>query len=388
MTHRTFQNVMAIAAIFGLLTACEAPLEETEDVTSVGTTENPYLYIATGACNTGFGLTTYAAATASNVIFRINSSTGQYEGRVADFSTVADAPATPVSIVDYDDQNLMALVDHTSLRRIELIKKELAGDRSVFYNNTSASAPIGMLTAAGKSLLKVSDGYLVSKTTAIEKMNLAKARQVGTGTVSWVTNPGGLCTPAITNINSMTTYPTTANTSKYNIIYTHSTGTSNATGNRISVINGDTGWNGTTGCVSNQSTVAAAATPVASVYMGDVKRLVVAYAGTNVALQNSLYTYAIDEAGTSNVISDAFKGFEDSNVLFGISAMTYDQTNKFLYVASAASLATNFATSNIVYKVEKFSFNATTKLFTRVGTLPLFAGNIESHCISSMFLGN
>lgn len=387
MACRTFLNVIVIATISIALTACDAPVEEASDNGSVGTTSNPYLYVSSGLCNTGFGLTTYAATTASNVIFRINSSTGQYEGRVADFSTVADAPATPVSIVDYDDEHFLALVEHASLRRVEVIKKTLSGDRSTFYNNVSATAPIGLLTGVGKSLLKVADGFLVSKTTAIEKMDTAKIRKVGTGTASWVASPGGVCSAAATNINSMTTYPTTGNTSGYNIVYTHSSNASNATTNRIGVINGDTGWNGTTGCVSNQSTVAAGATPVASVYMADEKRLVVAFAGTNVALQNSLYTYAIDEAATSNVISDAFKGFEDTNVLYGISAMTYDQTNKYLYVASASAVAANFATGNITYKVEKFTYDSTTKLFTRVGTVPLYAGNIETRCISSMFLG-
>lgn len=387
MACSTFQNVMKITAILTMLTACDAPVEE-DNGSSVGSSANPYLYIASGACNTGFGLTTYAATTASNVVVRINSSTGQYEGRIADFSTVADAPATPVSIADYDDQYFLALVEHASLRRVEVIKKSLAGDRSTFYNNVSATAPIGLLTGVGKSLLKVADGFLVSKTSAIEKMNVAKARLTGTGTISWVANPGGVCSAATTNINSMTTYPTTGNTSGYNIVYTHSSNASNATTNRIGVINGDTGWNGTTGCVSNQSTVAAGATPVASVYMSDVKRLVVAYAGTNVALQNSLYTYAVDEAATTNVISDATKGFEDPNVLFGVSAMTYDPLNKYLYVASGSTITNNFTTGNTVYKVEKFSYNSTTKLFTRVGSMPLYAGNIETRCISSMFLSN
>jgi hypothetical protein len=386
---RTLLNVIIVAFIFTFLTACDAPVEETaDDGSSVGSSSNPYLYIATGVCNTGFNLTTYINSSASNVIIRVNSTTGQYEGRIADFSTVADAPATPVSIIDYDDQHLLALVEHTALRRIELIKKSLAGDRSTFYNSISGTAPIGLLTGTAKSLLKVSDGFLVSKTSAIEKMNSAKARQVGTGTSSGFIKPGGVCGAPATNINSMTTYPTTGNAAGYNIVYTHSVNASNATTNRIGVINGTTGWNGTTGCVSNQSTVAAAASPVATVYMNDVHRLVVAYAGTNVALQNSLYTYAIDEAGTSNVISDAFKGYEDANVLFGISAMTYDQTNKFLYVASSTSTVATLTTGNAVYKVEKFSYDSATKLFTRVGTVPLFGGNLETRCISSMFLGH
>lgn len=388
MACRTLLNLILVASLTSFISGCEAPLEEETDGSSVGSSTNPYLYVASGACNTGFGLTTYAAATASNVIFRINSSTGQYEGRIADFSTVADAPASPVSIIDYDDTYFLALVEHASLRRVETIKKTLAGDRATFYNNVSATAPIGLLTGVGKSILKVADGYLVSKTTAIEKMNAAKARMVGTGTASWVAGPGGVCSAAATNINSMTTYPTTAHAAGYNIIYTHSSNASNATTNRIGVISGLTGWNGTAGCVSNQSTVAAGATPVASVYMPDAHRLVVAYAGTNVALQNSIYTYAIDEAGTTNVISDAFKGYEDPNVLFGISAMAYDPVNKYLYVAAGSAIVTNFTTANTVYKIEKFSYDTTTKLFTRVGTMPLYAGNIESRCISSMFLGH
>ncbi|MFS4459302.1 hypothetical protein [Bdellovibrio sp. HCB2-146] len=377
----TLKYAFAIGSAFTILTACQPEVEEQSS-------SSRYLYVATGACNNGFGITTYTGTNASNVIFRLNAESGQYEGRIADFSTVADAPATPVSVTDFDDDYLLALIEHGTLRRVEKIEKKLSGERTTFYNNTSATAPIGALTGVLKSIIKVSDGYLISKTTAIEKLNTSLTRVPGTGTASWVATPGGVCATANINFNSLTTYPTTGNASGYNIVYTHSAGASNATTNRIGVINGLTGWNGTTGCVSNQSTVAAAATPVAAVYMKNHHRLVVAYAGTNTTPQNSLYTYAIDEAATSNVISDAFKGYDDPNVIFAASAMYYDEETSSLYVAGGAAIATNLTTGNTVYKIEKFTYDATTKLFTRVGSLPFYAGNIETRCISSMFVGN
>lgn len=348
-----------------------------------------YLYVASGACYSGTGNTTYSATTASNVIFRLNLETGQYEGRIADFTTVEDsAGTTPVAVRDYDEEHLMVLIQHTTLRRIELIKKQLAGERRSYYTNTSTAAPHGALQTNVSDMVIVDDGLLIARTNAIEKLDTGKVRKAGNGTNAWVQGPGGDCSTSTVNMTSVTTIPTTANTVGYNILYTHSQNASSATNNRIGIIDGDTGWNGTSGCLDDQSTVAATAYPTASAYMANFDRVVIAYAGTNVAEQNSLYTYAVDKAATSNVLSDAVNSFEDPSTLYGVSAMTYDESTGHLYVASGGSVATNLTTGSIPYKIEKFSFDPTTKKFTRVSTSSFYTGNIESRCISSMTIGN
>ncbi len=348
-----------------------------------------YLYVASGACYSGTGNTTYTATTASNVIFRLNLETGQYEGRIADFTTVEDsAGTTPVAVRDYDDEHLMVLIQHTTLRRIELIKKQLAGERRSYYTNTSAAAPYGALQTNVSDMVIVDDGLLIARTNAIEKLDTGKIRKAGNGTNAWVQGPGGDCSTSTVNMTSVTTIPTTANTVGYNILYTHSQNASSATNNRAGIIDGDTGWNGTLGCLDDQSTVAATAYPTAAVYMSNYNRVVIAYAGTNVTEQNSLYTYAVDTAATSNILSDAVNSFEDPSTLYGISAMTYDESTGHLYVASGGSVATNLTTGSIPYKIEKFSFDPTTKKFTRVSTSAFYSGNIESRCISSMAIGN
>lgn len=377
----SLKNVVVLGSALCALSACQKELETPSKAR--------YLYVASGACYSGTGNTTYTGTTASNVIFRLNLETGQYEGRIADFTVASEAPGTtPVSIIDYDEDNLLVLLQHASLRRIEMVKKTLDGERQVYYNNTSNAAPFGALQSNVVDMRKVDDGLLISRTTAIEKIDTGKTRKTGSGTNAWVQAPGGACSTSIVNISSLIAIPTTANTSGYNIFYTHSQNASSATNNRVGVINGDTGWNGTAGCLDDQSTVAAAAYPTASAFMSTYGRLVVSYAGTNVATQNSLYTYAVDQAATSNIISDAVNSFEDTGVMYGASAMVFDDTTGYLYVATGGSIAANLTTGNVPYKIEKFSYNATTQKFTRAESSSFYTGNIESRCISSMFIGN
>lgn len=373
-----FRYVVAVSITAHLLTACQPQVEEAS--------KPRYLYVASGLCYSGTGNTTYSATTASNVIFRLNLETSQYEGRVADFTTGFDAPGTtPVGIADYDADNLLVLLEHTGQRRIELIRKTLSGERRTYYNNTSAAAPIGALQSAGRYILKTIDGLLISRSTAIEKLDTGKARETGVGTSAWVQGPGGDCSASITNITSLATYPTSSNTLGYNIIYTHSQNASSAN-NRVGIINGQTGWNGTTGCLASQAAPALTAYPTSSVYMEDSGRVAVSYAGASGSMLNSIYSYDVDE--TANTISDEVKGYEVPSVIYGASAMTYDKLTKTLYVATGGAITTNFTTGSIPYNIEKFTFNSTTKEFTRVGSTSFYPGNLETRCISSMFIGN
>nr|BFD61649.1 hypothetical protein BdHM001_03300 [Bdellovibrio sp. HM001] len=373
-----FRYVVAIGVAANLLTACQPEVEEAA--------KPRYLYVASGLCYSGTGNTTYSATTASNVIFRVNLETAQYEGRIADFTTGFDAPGTtPVGIADYDSEHLLVLLEHTGQRRIELIKKTLSGERQTYYNNTSATAPIGALQSAGRYIFKALDGLLISRSTAIEKLDTGKSRESGTGTNAWVQAPGGSCSASITNITSLATYPTSSNTLGYNIIYTHSQNASSAN-NRIGIINGQTGWNGTSGCLASQAAPALTAYPTSSVYMQDSGRVVVSYAGISGSMLNSIYSYDVDE--TANTISDEVNGYEVPSVIYGASAMTYDKSTKSLYVATGGAITNNFTTGNIPYNIEKFSFNSTTKEFTRVGSTSFYPGNLETRCISSMFIGN
>nr|BFD58219.1 hypothetical protein CKG001_03260 [Bdellovibrio sp. CKG001] len=373
-----FRYVVAIGVAANLLTACQPEVEEAA--------KPRYLYVASGLCYSGTGNTTYSATTASNVIFRVNLETAQYEGRIADFTTGFDAPGTtPVGIADYDSEHLLVLLEHTGQRRIELIKKTLSGERQTYYNNTSATAPIGALQSAGRYIFKALDGLLISRSTAIEKLDTGKSRESGTGTNAWVQAPGGSCSASITNITSLATYPTSSNTLGYNIIYTHSQNASSAN-NRIGIINGQTGWNGTSGCLASQAAPALTAYPTSSVYMQDSGRVVVSYAGISGSMLNSIYSYDVDE--TANTISDEVNGYEVPSVIYGASAMTYDKSTKSLYVATGGAITNNFTTGNIPYNIEKFTFNSTTKEFTRVGSTSFYPGNLETRCISSMFIGN
>ncbi|MBK7963664.1 MAG: hypothetical protein IPK04_22185 [Bdellovibrionales bacterium] len=68
-----------------LITGCAQPEATKATTTTTPSTTTPdtvtpaptYLYVATGACYSGTGNTTFTTLTSSNLLYRINTSTGQ-----------------------------------------------------------------------------------------------------------------------------------------------------------------------------------------------------------------------------------------------------------------------------------------------------------------------
>lgn len=343
---------------------------------AASTAGSRYLYVASGACYSGNN-TTFSNTTSSNVIYRINLSTGAKDATIADyFASPSNTGDSPASIVDADSDYLYALIENTttvSLRRIEKIEKKANGARSIFSNNTTA------LSAQVRNLLKLSNGdFAVSKSTGIEYLTSANVR-LGAPYINATAAP---CT------SSNTLIPKVLSLTNGKFVFIHAS----ATQNRIGVF----AATGGTTCAVAQAAPVAAAYPTAMFYDAANAKLVVAYSGNAATTDlNSIYLYSVDES--TGAISGATKIYDASlypatypHLLYGISEMVYDATTGSVYIATA----TTTATTVVNYAIEKFTYDPAqigvdnTKVLVRSGTTPFYPYGSDTKCISNMFIAD
>lgn len=374
MKHFSLQSLPLVlipaASLWGCAPASDTPVETPAASVVVAPT---YLYVATGACYSGTGNTTFTATTSSNVVYRLNASTGQKDITIADYNAFpASTGDSPVGVVSADATTLRILVENgTSGRRIETVAKSSAASRSIFSSNTT------VMSAVLRGLYQLADGsLLINKSSGIEKLTPSGVR-IGSPLIT--NNLGATCGTTITQMTS------TSILSNSKIVFTHAA----AGQNRFGIISA-TGYSTAGDCLSAQAAPTANAYPVASVYVAATKQLIVAYAGNAVTTAlNSIYLYDIDE--TTNVISGATVLYDASlypatynYLLYGISAMAYDSATKSLFVSTAISTAVTV----VNYAIEKFTFDPTAKTITRVTTssAPFYNYGIDTKCISSMIV--
>ena len=116
--HTTKNIRLSIVASLVLITAvgCQKKEEEAPPEAPVVQADPPrYLYVASGACQAGAGVTTFSPTTASNLVFRVDLSTGQRESIIADYNaSPASSGDTPVGVVEWDSDRLAVLVGNGS----------------------------------------------------------------------------------------------------------------------------------------------------------------------------------------------------------------------------------------------------------------------------------
>lgn len=367
-------KVFLLVAMLFLVTSCnnskkkDEPVVVPEPSKVTDVTKPKYLYVASGACYSGTGNTTFTTATASNLVYRLNLSSGVKDLSIADYySLPANAGDSPISAIEQDKDNLFVLVENaTSGRRIEKVAKASSPSRSIFSSNTTA------LSAALKFMVKSSDsGLLISKGAGTEKLTSQGVRM---GAPYIGTNLGATCGTTITNISSVTTNPSNK------IFFTHAA----ASNNRWGVISAN-GYATASDCLAAQAAPNVNSYPVAIVYLAATNQVMVAYAGNSIATDlNSIYVYDFNDS--TNAISNPTKIYDANSyvsagyLLYGISAMAFDPSDSSLYVATAISSATTV----VNYVIEKLSYNSTTKTLTRVGTVPFYNYGVDTKCISSL----
>lgn len=378
-----------------LLSACDKKSTKTDAASTVATTTastttttlvpSKYLYVSSGMCYSGNN-TTFTAATASNLVYRISLATGARDMILADFLAYPSvAGDTPIGLVNYDNDNVYVAVENTTnaLRRILKIEKKSAGIRSTGLDYSH----IGVLadTQPIRNLIHSTNGeFITTRTTRIELTSSAPAR-IGS---PYINPSAGTC------LTTNTALVKTLQLSNGKFVFLHAA----AAQNRIAIMTAAGG----TSCAASATISAPNANsyPSAAFYDSANSKLIVAYAGNAITTDlTSIYAYSIDEtagiftAGTGNPqkIYDAvnYPGTQ-GYLLYGISEMVYDSENSTVYIATTISTAT----TAVNYSIEKFTYAPTNigtsnlSVLTRVGTAPFYNYGNDTKCISQMMIAN
>lgn len=414
--------ITAMAAAVGL-TACPKASDDASTATTPKT-----LYVATGACNSGQGVTTYTVGTASKTIERFGADNGANKGTLIDYTVSNFLTAThPQNLIDYGSELLVLNENATSTaeRRVIRIPKADPLNYKVYYANTTA------LNGIMRGLARDYDGsMLIGKTTAVEKISPAPIRILANA-LPWINNPAGTCTGSnlLTSSLQVTAPLISLGATSGKIIFTHhgsAAGAGATTDKRLGIIK-HSGYFAAADCANGYqiSTIpgyvmasnlaskaiafnAAGTSPTSSVYiptgapLGSVTgKLIVSLSNSQTSnnaagvynLNHGIVMYDVTETDLATItISNPVVLFDDFTVVYGASAMAYDPATSSLYVAVGGEpgiAAANYATANVGYNIEKFSLNLTNSTLTRVApnNQPFIRGNANTKCISSMSLG-
>lgn len=380
-----------------------------------------YLYVASGLCYSGTGITTYTGSTSSRMVSKVNLSTQEattfidlaspYQG--GDF-----APQTsPQSIIE-DGNNILMLTENataTGDRKIFTVPKSSSYNASTYASDTTA-----FTNTAGhilRSLIKDNDGTLLfSKSIAIEKVGTNTLR-VPMGANPWINAPAGNCATSVTQIQSHVVLPPYTGKTTGKVIFAH-VGNTLAL-NRLGVISSD-GYNvagdcyngyqlssqthnygtGVSGPVISFSATGPNVTAMVYISTGSgTGKLITGYSASAAAdlNNNSTLNYALvmwdvtESSATVATITNPIVIYNNFADIFGISAMTYDSSTNSLYVATASQAGVaNQTTASYGYKVEKFTIDVTnaTATLVRPNNKPFLDRSSRTKCISSMFIGS
>lgn len=307
-----------------------------------------YLYVASGACYGG-GVATSAGP--ANTISKFNLTTGSLEKVVIDYNKLAPGDS-PVAIYDYDSDNILVLIENAAGRRIDKVQKDGSGYTTFIVNATA-------LNAVMRSMVLLNDfSLLVSKSSAVEKFNSAKAR-VTQGANPYVNAPAAPCATSTTLISSVAVH------SSGKIVYTHAAATPN---NRFGVISA-TGYAAAPDCLSGTAGPVTTALPTRALFHSGGKLLI--SFGSTTAASNLIYSY--DFNGTSGAVTNPVAVFNDNSVVNGPSSMAEDPDSGDVFVASVTS---TFNT------IERFHFS--NNLLTRASGNTFIPYSVYTRCVADM----
>lgn len=401
--------------------------QKKEDVlSSLDALKENQLYITSGACNSGTGITTYSAQTSSRRLIKYSLQEGQLT-TLLDFSEPYAAGSFNIdtgaqSVVD-NGNSLLLLTENSvamSDRKIYEVPKSSPYNTAIYSQD-----PLALTQTAGhimRRMVKDKDGsVLISKAVAIEKIGVNTLRIPQQGTTPWVNAPAGACATSVTNISDLLVLKPFSNlVSSGKIIFSHQGAT--AALNRLAVI-GSEGYASAANCLSGYQISSVThtyatnvtgptpitfatqgASPTAMVFIptgtapGVVGKLIVAYSAAvatetsnNVNLNYALVSWDVNETSLSAAtLTNPVILSRQIDAVFGISAMTYDSTNKALYVAHASQTGVmNQTTAGYGYQVEKFIVDTDNNLaeLIRPNNKPFIERSSETKCITSMSIG-
>ncbi len=331
------------------IVGCKAPGELTSTGSAAVTTASKYIYVASGTTYAGLG-TTMAAPTNTVVRYKEN---GAFDSVVMDYTN--NPGDTPVSMVNYDDNYLLVLVENAASRRVDKVAKNGSSFSTFLANATALSAQL-------RSIFSSTDGgWLVSKGTAIEKFSSNKSR-VLSGANPYINAPGGSCATSTTLISKILEGPSGT------IVYLHAAASPN---NKIGLIK-QSGYSVVGDCLAGVTGATANHMPTAGIVLS-TGRLLVSYSNTTGPV-NEVYTYPI----TSTTISTGTSAYNNASVLSGVTAFAEMPDGKILVATGASTFNT----------IEQFTYDTAAHTLARVGSTAYIPASAYTKSISAILIAN
>jgi hypothetical protein len=428
---RNYTKKMAIITATGLsclLLGCPKAAEEETSTAAPKT-----LYIASGQCYSGSGITTYNATTASRAVTKWSSTNGASQGVFTDLNIASSVSVgtVPQALIDKGDHVLM-LTENAATggdRKIWKIFKNDPGTYISYANDPTAFTATA--THITRSMSEDVDGSLIfSKSLLAERVNTLGARIVKGGANPWINSTattGSCFNGAGAQIQKVFTIAPFTGTNQGKTIYIHSGAT--AIANRIGAVQ-------RTGLISGTAADCAGSSPLAGIstvahlnantLTGPVTfsatgpsltdfvyiptpapatttgKMLVTYSGSTATSfdNNTTFNYGIvmwdvteatdTGAGTAITFTNPLIIWRDESIVWAPSAIAYDSADNSVYVAVGADIgAVNQTTRNYGYNIEKFTLDIATPSLTRVSTnnRPFIESNTYTKCVNSITLG-
>ena len=380
------------------------------------------LYIASGQCNSGLGITTYSSSTSSRLVSKVNLSSGAMSFFL-DLSSPYQGgnllqETSPQSLVD-DGANVLMLTENATIagtgeRRIFTIPKASPYNMSIYSTDYNALTPTPAHIT--RALAKNVDGTLLfSKSVSIEKIGTNSLR-IPMGANAWVNAPAAPCSSSATLMSSVIALPPFSPATVGKVLFAHNDTV--AANNRMGIVSQD-GYSVAADCTGGVQVSGVAHTyasnvtgPLPIIFAAggvNVTSMIYISTGTgtgkviasysaataaelnnNANLNYAIVMWDVTEASTTlSTLTNPVVLYRDFSTIFGVSAMAYDDTTGVLYVATASQPGVaNQTTSGYAYKVEKFTLNITTPSLTlvQVNNKPFVERSSATKCISSMIV--
>jgi hypothetical protein len=423
-----YKNKIAnvILGLILALSGCQKKVAEEESADLSLTAPSKKLYIATGQCNSGLGVTSFSTQNSSRRISKLDLAT-------KNLSTFLDLTEAYVGGGFAINTGVQALVDNGSNilmlteNAVEMADRKIYSipKSSPFNTEIYSTDPLALTQTAAhvtRDLAKDVDGTLLfSKSIGIEKIGTNNLR-IPQGANPWVNAPAAPCATSITFMSSVKVLPPFTGSTNGKIVYTHAGATTAL--NRLGIINAE-GYLIPSNCIAGVQISAiphtyatnvtgptpivfnavAGSSPTASVFIktgngpGVIGKLIVAYSAAvatetsnSVNLNYALVAWDVSETSlTVASLSAPVVLSRQLDAVFGISALAYDAETSSLYVATASQTGVmNQTTAGYGYKIEKFNYNLTTNEATlvREDDKPYLERTPGTKCITSMVLGN
>lgn len=413
-----------------ILTACpKAANEETS------TSTPKKLYIASGACYSGSGITSYSATTASRTVTKWNTTNGSFDEVFTDLNVASSVSVgtVPQALIDKGDHVLMltenAVLAGAGDRKIWKLFKNDPGTYISYANDPTAfTSTAGHIT---RSMSEDTDGSIIfSKSLMAEKVNSIGARiaKAGNPWINPLATTGACFNGAGAQIQKVHTISPFTGTNQGKTIYIHAGATLIA--NRIGAIQ-------RTGLISATAADCAGSSPLAGIgtvvhtnatgLTGPVGfsatgpsltsfvyiptpapatttgKMLVTYSGSTATTfdNNTNFNYGIvmwdvtevsdSGAGTAMTFTNPVIVWRDESIVWAPTSIAYDSTDNSVYVAVGADIgAVDQTTKNYGYNIEKFTLDLSTPSLTRISTnnAPFIIGNRYTKCVTDMTLAD